>query len=88
MRYHKYMSDKIDDIVIPVLRTIQSDIATVKTDIAVLKEHTGKIDIRLKSVEAHMSGFMSSARYLETEISELRGRIEALEAADRDQPPR
>lgn len=60
----------------------------MKGDLAVLKEHSGKIDIRTKSVEAHMSGFMSSARYLETENSELRGRVEALEASIRDDTPR
>lgn len=60
----------------------------MKGDIAVLKEHTGKFDIRLKSVEAHMSGFMSSARYLEAEISELRGRVEALEQSEGDEPRR
>ena len=81
------MEDKIDDIVIPVLRVIQSDLSALKTDIAVLKENTGKIDLRLKTVEAHMTGFMSSARYLETEIDQLRGRVEALEDAVSRQPP-
>lgn len=61
------MTDKINDIVIPILRTIQSDIA-------VLKENTGKIDLRLKVVESHMTGFMSSTRYIENEVNELRGR--------------
>jgi hypothetical protein len=40
---------------------------------------TGRIDIRLKTVEAHMTGFLFSARYLENEIDVLRGRVEALE---------
>lgn len=81
------MVDKIDDVVIPILRAVQSDIAVLKADTAILKETTGKTDIRLKVVEAHMTGFMSSARYLETEIDQLRGRVEALEGALAKQPP-
>lgn len=73
------MADKIDDIVIPILKIIQSDISVMKTDIGVLKESTGKIDLRLKAVEAHMSGFMSTSKYFETEMDQLRGRVEALE---------
>lgn len=73
------MTDKIDDIVLPVLKNIQSDNAAIKTDIMAIKENTGRTDMRLKSVESHMSGFMSSAKYLETEIDELRGRLEHLE---------
>jgi hypothetical protein len=82
------MEDKIDDIVIPILRTIQADLSVVKSDVAVLKERTGKIDIRLGIVEAHMSGFMSSARYLEREIDQLRGRVEALEQSAGNESPR
>lgn len=74
------MSDQVKDVVIPILKQMQGDLAVVKTDVMHLKDNTGRIDMRLKSVEAHMSGFMSSARYLETEIDGLRGRIEALEA--------
>jgi len=75
---------EIKDIVVPILQNLQTDIAVLSTDMSVLKENTGKIDSRLKSVEAHMSGFMSTARYQETEIDELRGRVEALEEALRD----
>ncbi len=73
------MSDQIKDIVVPILQQMQGDLAVVKTDIHVLKENTGKMDQRLKTVEAHMSGFMSNSRYHDTEIDELRGRVEALE---------
>lgn len=66
------MSDQVKDIVIPILQQMQGDLAVVKTDVALLKENTGKIDQRLKSVESHMSGFMSTSRYHETEIDELR----------------
>jgi septal ring factor EnvC (AmiA/AmiB activator) len=82
------MTGNIDDIVIPILRTlqsniatIQSDIAAVKGDISALKENTGKLAQRMTAVEAHMSGFLSTARYHEHEINELRGRLEALEQA-------
>ena len=43
-------------------------------------ETMGRIDIRLKIVEAHMTGFLSSAKYLENGIDSLRGRVEAIEA--------
>jgi prefoldin subunit 5 len=49
-------------------------------DLSTIKETTGRSDIRLKIVEAHMTGFMSSAKYLENEIDSLRGRVEAIEA--------
>lgn len=73
------MSQVTNELIYETLKNVQSDISILKTDTSTLKETTGRIDIRLKSVEAHMSGFMSSARYLETEIDELRGRVEALE---------
>lgn len=83
--YNKNMNNSIDDIVIPILRTLQADVSAMKSDMADLKERTAKIDIHLGIVKSHMTGFMSSAKYLETEIDELRGRVEALER--RDQPP-
>lgn len=58
---------------------MQANISVMKTYIATLKENTDKLDIRLGSVEGHMTGFLSTARYHEAEINELRGRIEALE---------
>lgn len=73
------MSDKINDIVVPILQSIQGDVAVMRDDISLLKENSNKLDQRMKSVEAHMSGFMTSARYLESEMDSLRGRIEALE---------
>ena len=76
------MDDKennIENFTREYLRRIDQKLDLVSSDISVLKETTGRIDIRLKIVEAHMTGFMSSAKYLETEIDALRGRIEALE---------
>ncbi len=82
------MSNEIEDIVIPILQNIQGDLAVVKTDIGVLKENTGKIDLRLKAVESHMSGFMSTSKYFEAEMDELRGRVEDLaKDHDPDNPP-
>ncbi len=75
------MSDQIKDIVIPILKNIQGDSAAIKTDIAVLKENSGRADMRLQAIESHMSGFMSTSRYLGAEVNELRGRVEALEDA-------
>ena len=66
-------------LIYDVLKNVQSDISAIQSDVSILKENTGRIDIRLKTVEAHMSGFMSSARYQETEMDSLRGRVEALE---------
>lgn len=75
------MNEQIKDIVLPILKNIQSDNAAIKTDMAVVKENSGRMDMRLKAIESHMSGFMSTSRYLEIEINELRGRVEALEKA-------
>lgn len=57
-----------------ILQTVQSGIADLKADMAIVKENTSRTDIRLKIVEAHMTGFMSSARYLENEINALQDR--------------
>lgn len=87
------MNDETKDIILPILKNIQSDIsgvktnisgfqsniASMKTDIATAKEHLGAISIRLTAVESHMSGFMATSKYHEMELDELRGRIEALE---------
>jgi hypothetical protein len=56
------------------LDRLNSRIDLVVSDLSTLKETTGRTDIRLKIVEAHMTGFMSSAKY------SLRGRVEAIEA--------
>lgn len=83
------MSDKIDDIVIPILRELQRDMAAMKRDISASKADIGIIkadmaamNMRLIAVESHMAGFMSTSRYHEAEIDMLRGRLETLE----DQP--
>ena len=73
------MDSNIKDGIVPLLQKIQSDITVVKSGVSVLKEHTRKIDQRLGAVEAHMSGFMSTSKYFETEMDQLRGRVEALE---------
>ena len=71
------MSDDVKDIVIPILRQLQLDMGTVK-------EHLGSINMRLVAVESHMSGFMASSRYFDTELDALRGRVEALEERNKD----
>ncbi len=73
------MSDQVKDIVIPILKQMQGDLAAAKSDIMLVKENTSRMDGRLKSIESHMSGFMSTSRYHDTEIDELRGRVKALE---------
>ena len=65
-------SDDTRDIVIPILRQLQIDIATVK-------EHLGSMNMRLTAVESHMAGFMATSRYIDAEIDGLRGRVEAIE---------
>lgn len=72
---------EIKDIVIPILKNIQTDVSVLKSDVSVMKENIGRIDMRLGAVESHMSGFMATSRYLEIEVNELRGRVEAPEDA-------
>lgn len=71
--------NNLEDFTRQYLRRIDSKLDRVQSDVAVLKEAAGRLDMRLKTVEAHMTGFMSSARYLDTEIDSLRGRVEFLE---------
>lgn len=66
------MSSQIEDIVIPILRNMQSDIAT-------LKESVRRIDGRLTSMDHHLAGFYSEQRWQNDEIDTLRGRLEDLE---------
>ncbi len=71
--------DNIEDFTKQYLRRIVGTLEGVVSDLSVLKETTGRLDLRLRTVEGHMTGFMSSARFLEIEIDALRGRVEALE---------
>jgi|RhiMetdeSRZDD1v2_1073273.scaffolds.fasta_scaffold03701_19 hypothetical protein len=61
----------IGDFAAEYLRQIEQKLDRMDgfaSDLSTLKETTGRTDIRLKTVEAHMTGFMSSAKYLEHEI--------------------
>ena len=78
------MSDKVEDVVIPILRNLQADISILKEDVAVLKESVRRIDGRLSSMDHYMAGFYSEQRWQNDEIDALRGRIEHLE--DRPDP--
>ena len=86
------MGDKIDDIVVPILRNIQGDVATLKADVSVLKadvsilkEAVRRIDSRIGTMESFMAGFHGSLRWQGDELDHLRGRIERLE--DKNNPP-
>ena len=73
------MSDKIDDIVIPILRNLQADIS-------ILKESVRRIDARISSMDSYMAGFHSSLNWQNMEFDSLRGRVEHLETRDKDDP--
>lgn len=72
-------SENIVDAIMPVLQNIQRDITDIKTDIGMIKADMQSMNMRLVAVESHMSGFMSTTRYLDVELDSVRGRIEALE---------
>lgn len=97
--YNEIMSDKIDDIVIPILRNIQGDIAALKldvsylkadvsylkADVSMLKESVRRIDSKMSSMDSFMAGFHNSLNWQNDTIDHLRGRIETLE--NKDAPP-
>ncbi|MCP5299079.1 MAG: hypothetical protein H6954_05180 [Chromatiaceae bacterium] len=74
------MPEVTNELMYEVLKGLQEGQNKILSRIESVEEITGRIDTRLKIVEAHMTGFMSSAKYLETEIDQLRGRVEALES--------
>lgn len=73
------MNDKIDDIVVPILRNIQEDVSTMKADVSVLKESVRRIDARLGTMDYHQAAFHAGMKWQSDELDVLRGRIEALE---------
>lgn len=73
------MVDNIKDVVIPILKNMQSDLAVMKTDIIMIKENSRKIDQRMSAMESHMAGLMATSRYHDGEMDELRGRVEHIE---------
>jgi len=50
------MTDKIDDIVVPILREIQKDISILTSDVSVLKESVQRIDSRIGTMDNYMAG--------------------------------
>ncbi len=66
-------------MIMPVLQAIQVDIAFAKTDVAILKENTRRLEEKMTSVELHLLGFMSTVHTLETENETLRSRLKDLE---------
>ena len=81
------MSDQIKDIVIPILKNLQTDMAVMKSDVAVLKESVKRIDARISTMESFMAGFHSSLRWQGDELDNQRGRIEALESPVKPETP-
>jgi predicted small metal-binding protein len=88
------MIDKIDDIVIPILRNIQADVSglkadvsSLKTDVSMLKESVRRIDARIASMDSHMAGFHGAQNWQSDLIDNLRARIEKLEERDKPKPP-
>jgi 3'-phosphoadenosine 5'-phosphosulfate sulfotransferase len=80
------MSDDIKDIVIPILKNVQADIASLKMDVSVLKESVRRIDSRMQAMSSYMAGFHSSLSWLEDEYNVLKGRVEGLEDNDDNHP--
>ncbi len=85
------MNDKIEDIIIPILRNIQADVSTLKSDVSVLKsdvsvlkESVRRIDSRISTMDSYMAGFHGSLNWQNIEVDHLRGRVEALEDKDPD----
>jgi len=91
------MTDKIDDIVIPILRNLQTDIGELKSDVSVLKEDVSilkesvrRIDSRMSSMDHYMAGFYSEQRWQNDEIDYIKGRLHTLEKdkdSDNDTDP-
>ena len=82
------MSEEITEIVIPILRSIQTDLASVKSDVSILKKAVTRLDHRTASMDAHLAGFYSSMRMNNDDMDDIRGRIEALERkAQKDDEP-
>ena len=73
------MSDKIDDIVIPILRNLQSDVSELKSDVSVLKESVRRIDSRMSSMDHYMAGFYAEERWQNDELDHLKDRLNALD---------
>jgi hypothetical protein len=84
------MSDKIEDIVIPILRTIQSDVSGLKTgvsvlksdvsvlksDMGVVKEAVRRIDARITTMDYYMASFYNEQHWQNSELEYLKSRIE------------
>jgi len=66
------MTDQPENLIIEILRKIQ-------TDIGELKEQQRTTNLRLSAIEHHMAGFHTSATSSHDEIDELRRRVEQLE---------
>ena len=81
------MTDKIDDIVIPILRNIQADVSGLKADVSMLKESVRRIDARISSMDSHMAAFHSAQNWQSDAIDNLRGRVESLEEREKPEPP-
>ncbi len=81
------MTDQIVDIVVPILRSLQADTATLKADMAVIKEAVRRIDARFASVDSMVGGIYSTTRWQSAELDDHRGRLEALEDLNKPTPP-
>jgi hypothetical protein len=73
------MSNKIDDVVIPILRTIQNDtsvlkrnVLDLKNDMAIVKESIRRIDTRLSGVDAIATATYNTIRWHEDDLNALR----------------
>lgn len=66
------MTEEISNLILEHLRAIRSDIAQ-------LGERIDRVEMRLSTIEHHMSGFLASSARQQEDIDSLRRRIERIE---------
>jgi hypothetical protein len=73
------MADQITDVVIPILRALQADVA-------VLKESVRRIDGRFASIDSLVAGIYSTTRWQSDELDDHRSRLQNLEDKNNPSP--
>ena len=81
--YNCNMSDQVNDIVIPILKNLQKDIAEIKEDISGVKKNvTGvKEDVaglkkRVGRLETQMENLLQASAYIQTDVHWLKDTAE------------
>ncbi|MEE4200502.1 hypothetical protein [Erythrobacter sp.] len=66
------MSSELDDIMLAILKGIQSDVGSIKREIT-------SLDARMSSMEDHMRGLMTSVYSMQADMSDLKRRVDRIE---------